>query len=180
MAESPELSTGAAILQTITTPTFLFGSTLMLSPLALLLETGVLFLVARLLGGRGPFSSLLSTFAFASIPLLIMAPVSAVLNLGGSVLAVSMIRGLLSFGAGIWVFVLQVLAIRESFSFSTGRAIAVLLIPFAVIVLLSCVGGLLIASLMLNAVKGSESSQMERPELIRRTHCRGTIPTVPV
>ena len=71
---------------------------------------------------------------------------------------------------------LQVLAIRESFSFSTGRAIAVLLIPFAVIVLLSCVGGLLIASLMLNAVKGSESSQMERPELIRRTHRRGTIP----
>ena len=47
VAGSPELSTGAAaILQTITTPTFLFGSTLVLSPLALLLETGVLFLVA--------------------------------------------------------------------------------------------------------------------------------------
>ena len=154
-AGAPTLGTGAELfLQTITTPTFLFGSTLVLNPLALLLETGVLFLVARLLGGRDPFSGLLSTFAFASVPLLIMEPVTAVLNLGGSAMADGMVRGLLSFAAGIWVLVLQVLAIRESFSFSTGRAVAVFLIPFAVIVLLSCAGGLLIASLVLNAVNG--------------------------
>lgn len=154
-AGSPALGTGAeSFLHTITAPGFLFGSTLVLGPLALLLETAVLYLVGRLLGGHGPFSGLFSTFAFAVVPMLILAPVTAVLNLAGSALAVGLIRGLLATAAGIWVFVLQVLAIRESLSLSTGRAVAVIVIPFAVVVILSCVGALLITSLVLNSLNG--------------------------
>lgn len=155
IAGSPAADSGArAFLDTITTPGFLFGSALVFSPLFLIIETGILYLVGRLLGGRGPFSGLLSTFAFASVPLLIMAPVTAVLNLGGSAMAIGLLRGLVGTAAGIWVFVLQVLAIRESLTLSTGRAIAVFLIPFAVVLLLACVGGLLIASLVMGSLNG--------------------------
>ncbi len=155
MTGSPVMDPGAtAFLETVTTPGFLFGSTLVISPLFLIIETGILFLVGRLLGGRGPFSGLLSAFAFASVPLLIMAPVTAVLNLGGSAMAIGLIQGLLGTAAGIWVLVLQVLAIREGLALSTGRAIAVFLIPFAVVLLLACVGGLLIASLVMGSLNG--------------------------
>ncbi|CCF82936.1 membrane hypothetical protein [Nitrolancea hollandica Lb] len=152
---SPAMDSGArAFLDTITTPSFLFGSALVITPLILIIETGILYLVGRLLGGQGPFSGLLSTFAFASVPLLIMAPLTAVLNLGGSALAIGLIRGLVGTVAGIWVLVLQVLAIRESLTLSTGRAIAVFLIPFALVLLLACVGGLLIASLAMRSLNG--------------------------
>lgn len=99
-----------------------------------------------------PSTDSFSTFAFASVPLLIMAPLTAVLNLGGSALAIGLIRGLVGTVAGIWVLVLQVLAIRESLILSTGRAIAVFLIPFVLVLLLACVGGLLIASLAMSTL----------------------------
>lgn len=153
MVGSPAMGTGAAeFLETVTAPAVLFGSALVITPLALILETGVLYLIGRLLGGRGHFSGLLSTFAFASVPLLIMAPVTAVMNLGGSVLGIGLIQGLLGTAAGIWVLVLQVLAIRESLTLSTGRAIAVLLIPLAVFLLLVCVGVFLIVSLVMGSL----------------------------
>lgn len=152
---SPAMDPGAReFLETLTSPGFMFGSALIGSPLLLIIETGVFYLVGRLLGGRGSFSGLLSTSAFASVPLLIMAPVTAVLNLGGSAFAINLIQGLVGIATGIWILVLQVLAIRESLALSTGRAIAVMLIPFAVLVLLACVGGLLIAFLVMGSLNG--------------------------
>ncbi len=57
---SPAMDSSARdFLDTITTPSFLFGSALVITPLILLIETGILHLVGRLLGGHGPFNGLL-------------------------------------------------------------------------------------------------------------------------
>lgn len=102
------------------------------SLLSLVIASGIYYLVGRLLGGRGAFSGLLSTQAFAAIPGVLLAPITALLNLAG----VAALGGLFSIGFSIWSLVLTVLGIRESLSLSTGRAVATLLIPLVVLVLL--------------------------------------------
>ena len=50
-----------------------------------------------------------------------------------------MLGGLLTLGFSIWTLVLVVIGIRESMALSTGRAVATLLIPIGVVLLLACV-----------------------------------------
>ena len=110
---------------------------LICSPVLLVAIAGVFYGVGRLFGGHGQFTALLSTLAFASVPGLLLAPLTALLNLGGAVLLLTV--GLLSSVCfGIWIVVLQVLGIRESLALSTGRAVATLLIPLAFLFLLFC------------------------------------------
>ena len=119
----------------IQSPAGVLVSALVFGPLAQLVGAGIYYLVGRLLGGRGPFSALLSTAGFASVPGVLLAPLTAVLNLTG----IPVLGGLLGFAFGIWVFGLTALGIRESLGLSTGRAVATLLIPIGVLIVLSCV-----------------------------------------
>lgn len=92
---------------------------------------GAVHLVARWLGGRAGFPAALSALGLASTPLLLYAPlyvVAAITGLGG--LAV---LGMVALG--LWSVVLDVLAVRETYGVSTGRAIAALLLSGFVIVL---------------------------------------------
>jgi hypothetical protein len=109
-----------------------------LSPVLLLFLTGIYFLLGRLFGGTGSFSALFSTLAFASVPNLLFAPLSALLNLGGLSLGINLLRILLNFAFSIWVLVLQVLGVRESLHLSTGRAIGTVLVPIALLFLILC------------------------------------------
>ena len=123
-------------------------SALVITPLTLLISTSIFYLVGRLLGGHGPFSALLATQGFATVPGILLAPLMALLNLGGTLLAFVLLGYAVSVGFGIWVLVLQVLGIRESLALSTGRAVAVLLIPIAVLILLGCLLGILVVVLV--------------------------------
>jgi hypothetical protein len=117
------------------------------SLIGLAIGSGIFYLIGRLLGGRGPFSGLLSTLAFASIPNILLAPLTAVFNLIG----VPFVGGLLGFAVAIWVLVLYVLGIRESLSLSTGRAVATLLIPVGVLLALGCALIALVVALAIGA-----------------------------
>ncbi len=126
-------------------------STLIFAPLGLLLLSGIYYGLGRLLGGAGPFTALLSTQAFAAVPSVLQAPLTALLGLlqlaaapaPGEVSAGQALLGLLGLAVGlaflIWRLVLRVIGVRESLALSTGRAAAVVLIPIGILILLSCV-----------------------------------------
>ena len=119
-------------------------SAVVLTPLVLVVVSYVFHLAGWLLGGRGPFSALLATQGFTSVPLVLLAPVTVVLNLAG----VPLLGGLLGLAVALWGMILAVIGIRESLALSTGRAMATVLIPFGLLILLSCVVGVVVAALV--------------------------------
>jgi hypothetical protein len=106
-----------------------------LSLVMLVSTAGVFYLVGRLLSGRGTFGGLLATQGFASVPNFLLAPVAAMLNLAGWPLA--LLNWPLGVAFGVWTLVLGVIGIRESLGFSTGRAVATVLIPVPILLALT-------------------------------------------
>jgi hypothetical protein len=139
-----------AIFQTFMNPVALVGSSVVLAPIALVIVAGIFWLVARLLGGQGPFSGLFSTLAFAATPSLFQSVLTIPLSLAGA--ALSSLIGLIGFAIGIWSLVLQVIGIRESMNLTTGRAIATVLIPIGVLILLCCVVAIAFSALIASVV----------------------------
>lgn len=95
------------------------------------ITAAILLGTSRLLGGRGGYAGLFTGVGFANIPNVFGVPAQLLplaLGAAGGVLA-----ALVGFGILIWTFVLHVLAVRESNDFSTGRAVAAVLIPVAVL-----------------------------------------------
>ncbi len=97
---------------------------------------GILHVVAKILGGKGAFTEMLVLMGFAMLPKVFQAPIGlAVIHIG------SLTGAFVSMGLGgiltIWILILDVLAIREAHKFSTGRAIATLVLPFAILILLA-------------------------------------------
>ncbi|MFN2556086.1 MAG: YIP1 family protein [Nitriliruptorales bacterium] len=100
--------------------------------IGLALGAGILHGVSLLLRGEGSYSGLFTGLAFANVPSALtvitqLLPLS--LGMGGALLA-----GLTNFALAAWVVVLGVLAVRENNRFSTGRAIAVVLIPAGILI----------------------------------------------
>jgi hypothetical protein len=107
----------------------------------LVIFTAIAHLVASLLGGRGSYGGLFSGFAFASLPGIFAAPLAVI----GLLPAVGvLLSGLGSFGITVWSIVLSILAVRENYLVSTGRAILILLLSLAVLMVV----GLLVMFLM--------------------------------
>jgi len=96
---------------------------------------GILHVVAKVLGGKGAFTEILVLMGFATLPNIFQAPIGLIAILSGC-LAGAFIALSLGSVLGIWVLILDVLAIREAHKFSTGRAIATLVLPFVVLMLL--------------------------------------------
>ena len=153
LAASPELERFQTITQNLLagmrSPPFILASALVLSPLMLVLGAGVLYLVARMLRGHGPFSALFSTLAFASLPSILLAPITALVGRlgGGAVAAVAC----LSFAVSIWIIVLQIIGVRESMEMSTGRAVATWFIPLGIVIFLAIVAVCLVIALAVGA-----------------------------
>ncbi|NLA05757.1 MAG: hypothetical protein GX881_08610 [Firmicutes bacterium] len=91
----------------------------------LFVSTGILYLLSLIFKGSGSFWSLFSALGFAQFPIF-LNPIGALLGKVGGVAAA--LGGLLTFGVGIWVMVLNVIALRESRSITTGASIGVYLI----------------------------------------------------
>lgn len=126
---------------------------LVLGPAVLAIGAGLLLPFGRLLGGRGSYPAVLATQAFASVPFILLAPLTALLNLaGGGFVALG---GALDLGFIIWALVLAVIGLRESLSLSTGRAVAALVLPFAVFVLLVLALAVVAAIVAVAAFRGS-------------------------
>ncbi len=134
------LATAFDLLQS---PLFLLASSLAGRILVWFLG-GVIFLaVGKLFKGDGNLSGLLAALGFAEAPRLIEIPLTAVLSLLG--LPGSILAGLAGFGFGIWILVLDILAVRESLRLRTGAAAAVVLIPLGLIFFLLFLLGVILA-----------------------------------
>jgi hypothetical protein len=98
--------------------------------------SALLYLTASLLGGQARASGVLTITALAALPGLLMIPVDVLLYLfnvrGTGLTAVAAVLGLAVF---LWGVVLVVLGLMEMYRFSAGRAVLVVLLPPAVIVL---------------------------------------------
>jgi hypothetical protein len=108
------------------------------SPLAslavLAIGAGIFKLSSLMLGGKGPYAGLFSGLAFANVPSVFGVPVALLpLALGA---AGRVVAGVANIGLGIWVLVLAVIAVRENNGFTTGRAVAAVLVPILFIFLI--------------------------------------------
>jgi len=93
--------------------------------ISLLLLAAIYHLAASFLGGNGTFRGLFCGSAFAAMPGMFAAPL-ALIGLLSTVGAV--ISGLGSFGIVVWSLVLGILAVRENYLISTGRAVLIYLL----------------------------------------------------
>jgi hypothetical protein len=130
-------------------------SALVSAPIWLTIISAIYFGVGRLLHGQGAFSSVFSTQAFATVPSVGASVLTALLNLAGPMLAP--LTGLVGLGFGIWTLVLSVIGIRESMGFSTGRAVATVLIPLAVIIVVCCCLAFVFGAAIAGIVAGTSS-----------------------
>jgi hypothetical protein len=128
----------------------------LLGPFFQIAYAGILFLIARLLGGEGHFSALFSTLVFASIPSILLLPLTLISNLSG-VIALSFIVAALAFAVSIWGIVLHVFGVREAMRLSTGRAVATVLIPIGIIMFLACAFVILVVGLAILGLRSVAS-----------------------
>ncbi|HSW09782.1 MAG TPA: Yip1 family protein [Bacillota bacterium] len=104
----------------------------------LLVQAGIGYGLARLLGSRGSFLGLLSGLALANVPSVFQAPFALLaVTLGPAGTALSALG---TAALSVWVIVLSVLALRETFVTSTGRAV---LIYFLYLILVLFLAGAL-------------------------------------
>jgi hypothetical protein len=111
-------------------------------PVAWTITAGMLFGIAWLLGGRGQFMSLWATSGFAWLPSLLITPILAGHELVGMVSGGLQLLSLLivipvSIGAFVWYLALLTIAIRETMAVTTGRAVGVIALYFAVLVMIA-------------------------------------------
>lgn len=112
------------------------------------LQTAIFYLTGVLLGGRGTIVALMAGLAVATMPQVFSAPAVLVSS------AVHRSLGVwLSLALGIWVIVLYCLAVREALHFSTGRAIATLVLPLLAMVVLMVGAALALALAFLPLVR---------------------------
>jgi hypothetical protein len=140
-----------ALLGVAQDPPLIALNALVFGPLLLAATTGLIYLAGGLLGGRGTFAGLLATQGFATTPGLVLAPLTALVNVGATAPAAAFAGVLLALGFAIWGVVLQVIGVRESLGLSTGRAALALLLPIAALVALAALAALLVVALALVA-----------------------------
>ena len=99
-------------------------------PLGFFIGAGILFLVAKIFGGTGTFLEQSYAMMLYYVPI---QAVTAVLGL------LPILGGLASFVLAIYEIVLAVFAISASQRLSTGKSVAVVLLPAAIVLLLACV-----------------------------------------
>lgn len=112
------------------------------SILYLLSQSSLCYSLARLFGCRGSFATLLSLLALANVPSVFSAPLALlrfVPGVGG------FLHGLGTFVLAVWVIVLGVFAVRETFQLPTGRAVIIFFLPLFLVLSLAIVLALVAA-----------------------------------
>ena len=104
---------------------------------------GVIHLIARALGGRGDFAGLVKLVGYAALVGLVALPVAlvdALLKLQGAARAESsfgQLAGLVAIGIFLWQNALLVMATRDHYGISTERAVAAVVGPIGLVLVLA-------------------------------------------
>ena len=104
-----------------------------------------LHLIARLLGGNGRYRQILQAMGLASLPAVFVAPFAVVAHLA----EFPFVHFLSVAAALAWSLWLRVVAIRETYAFGTGRAVAALVLNLAVFVVVTVVQRVLLSPALL-------------------------------
>lgn len=105
---------------------------ILITPIAFLIGVGIIHLIANILGGRGDFGR------YAYLSAAISAPVGILNAFLGFI---PVVGGCVGFLILIYSIVLNYFAIKVAYSLSSGRAIAVILIPVVILLGASlCIG----------------------------------------
>lgn len=105
-------------------------------PLGFLIGTFILHLLAKMLGGQGEYS----TFAYLA------STYQAPLTIASSILAViPVLGGCVSFLLTIYGYVLSFFAVKANYGLTSGRALAVVLIPLVLVFLLAICAAVVVA-----------------------------------
>jgi hypothetical protein len=120
-----------------------FGE-IILVPLGFFIVVGVYYLVAKAFGGQGTFLAQGYNYLLYQVPIGI---------LGGVIALIPILGGIVAFALYIYGIVLNVFLIMATHRLSGGKATAVVLIPIAVIVVLSCVLGVIFFALIAAALR---------------------------
>jgi hypothetical protein len=114
-------------------------------PVFFLIGTFILHLIATMLGGQGEYSTLAYLFSIFQAPLTIVGSILAIIPFLG---------GCVSFLIFIYSYVEGYFAVKANYGLSSGRALAVILIPLALLIILgiclAIVAGGIIAALIGN------------------------------
>ncbi len=108
--------------------------------------TGVVQWVAKMFGGTGTFEQLAYVFAAITVPFTL---ISSVLTLFAAIPYVGACFGLLGFAAGIYVIVLELMAVKGVNQFGWGQAAGALFLPG--IVIFCCLAVVIFGSISLLA-----------------------------
>lgn len=90
-------------------------------------ETGILHLLARLLGARGKRRTLLIGDAYAMTPMIYLMPLTLI--------GIDGLTGMIGF---VWSMCLRVLALKAAYAIGTGKAV-LMLVLFCIIIIALCV-----------------------------------------
>ena len=107
-----------------------FLAVLLFLGLSLLVHSAVTDYLSGLLGGQGSAKGITAGFMAASLPLAF----SVFFTLAESI-GLSFLSGIGSFAICVWTFVLDVLAIRENYFFSTGKSVLIAIAPYVMLLL---------------------------------------------
>ncbi|MFN8456366.1 MAG: Yip1 family protein [Anaerolineae bacterium] len=108
-----------------------FCAALILAPIFFLIGSGIYFLIAKLFGGAGAFEE--QTYLLAAIA----APITIV---SGVVGIIPFLGGCVAFLLTIYQLVLNYFAVKVTHNLTSGKALAVVLIPVAIFFLCLCLG----------------------------------------
>ncbi len=120
-----------------------FGE-IILVPLGFFIVVGVYYLLAKAFGGQGTFLAQGYSFLLYQVPIGILSGVIGLIPLLG---------GIVAFALYIYGIVLNVFLIMATHRLSGGKATAVVLIPIAVIAVLSCALGVIFFALIAAALR---------------------------
>jgi hypothetical protein len=117
---------------------------LVVNSLSWLINGAIFYGFSKLFKGTGTFAGMLAALGFTTAPSLLSIILTALALLFGQATG-SLVGFAASLVAGIWILVLEVLAIRESQQLDTGQAVGVLLSTLAAIFALVVIIAFLIA-----------------------------------
>jgi hypothetical protein len=110
-------------------------------PIFFLIGTFIMHLIAKMLGGQGEYATFAYLASTYQAPITIVSAILAVIPVVG---------GCVSALLGIYGYVLAYFAIKVNYNLTSGRAIAAILIPLVIIVLIIMCFGAVFAMVAMN------------------------------
>ena len=115
---------------------------LIITPISFYLSNGLIFVSAKILGGKGKFSGQVYLYSLFFVPL------GLILSLASLFQIIPIIRPVIDYIVTAAVFIFTILftvrIIKVAHGFTTGRALSTFLIPFALFLIPTCVIGILV------------------------------------